>query len=127
MEHQKIVLVVEDDIALQEALKLKLGKENGIHVVTASTGEEALAILQKETPDLVTLDILLPGMNGLSVLHAMREDPRLKNVRVIIVSVSGDSKKMKEAFGLNVIAYLIKSEYKIDDLVKKIKELLSLP
>lgn len=121
MENQKTVLVVEDDIALQEAFKLKLEKDESIRVLTAMTGEEALAMLEKESPDLVTLDILLPKINGIEVLRAMRADPRLKDVSVLVISVSGGNEIMKEALELGIVDFLIKSDYKIDDLIKKIK------
>ncbi|MFZ5364307.1 MAG: response regulator [Patescibacteria group bacterium] len=120
---KKSILIVEDEQALQEALKLKLEKE-GIEVLTANTGEEALSVLKKRRPTLVSLDILLPGMNGLEVLQKIRADSDLHALPVIVVSVSGGQEKIKRAFNLNVIDYLIKSEYKIENIVKKIKEIL---
>lgn len=120
---KKSVLVIEDEQALQEALKLKLEKE-GIEVLTASTGEEALEALKKRRPTLVTLDILLPRMNGLEVLQKIRGDANLRDLPVVIVSVSGGQEKIKQAFAMNVVDYLIKSEYKIENIVKKIKEIL---
>lgn len=126
MEKEKTVLVVEDDIALQEALKLKLKKE-GIRVLTANSGEAALAVLRQEMPDLITLDILLPQMNGIEFLRQIRADKSLKDMPVVVVSVSGGTEKMREAFGLNIVDYLVKSAYKIDDLVGKIKGFLNAP
>lgn len=119
----KNILVVEDEQALQEALKLKLEKE-GIGVLTASTGEEALEILKTHRPTLVSLDILLPRMNGLEVLRNIRENPSLYDLPVVVVSVSGGPEKIKQAFSMNVVDYLIKSEYKIEDIVNKLKEML---
>lgn len=125
MENKKIILVVEDDLALQEAFKLKLGKDENIEVRTAISGEEALAIMQKEIPDLVTLDILLPKINGIDVLLTMRSDARLKHVPVIVVSVSGGSNIIKKAFDLGVKDFLIKSDYGINEMITKIKGFLS--
>jgi len=119
----KSILVVEDEQALQEALKLKLEQE-GIEVLTASSGEEALEILKKRRPTLVSLDILLPKKNGLEVLRTIREDPALHDLPVVVLSVSGGQEKIKQAFALNVIDYLVKSDYKIENIVKKIKEIL---
>lgn len=121
---RKSILVIEDEQALQEALKLKLEKL-GIEVLTASTGEEALAILKIRRPTLVSLDILLPQMNGLEVLQRVRNDQKLKDLPVIIVSVSGGQEKVKRAFGLNVIDYLVKSEYTIEEIIKKFEEILN--
>ena len=120
----KTILVVEDEPGLQEALKLKLEKE-GITILTASTGEEALAVLAKHRPNLVSLDILLPRMNGLEVLRNIRASEALKDLPVVMVSVSAGAEKVKQAFGMNVADYLIKSEYTIEDIVKKLKEILA--
>lgn len=119
----KSILVVEDEQALQEALKLKLTKE-GIEVLTASTGEEAIEILKTRRPTLVSLDILLPRMNGLEVLRNIRENPKTYDLPVVVVSVSGGQEKIKQAFSMNIVDYLIKSEYKIEDIVNKLKEML---
>lgn len=122
--NKKTVLVVEDEPALQEAIKMKLEKES-VKVLTADTGEDALIILDANKPDLVWLDILLPGINGIEVLGKIRENPKIKNLPVVIVSVSGGQEKIKRAFSLGVVDYLIKSEYTIDDIVKKVKKLLN--
>ena len=119
----KSILVVEDEQALQEALQFKLEKE-GIEVFAASTGEEALEVLKKHRPTLVSLDLLLPRMNGLEVLQKIRADAHLHDLPVVMVSVSGGPDKIKQAFSMNVVEYLIKSEYKIETLVDKLKEIL---
>lgn len=125
MENKKTILVVEDDLALQEAFKLKLGRDESMRVRIVTSGEEALAVLEKELPDLVALDILLPKMNGIEVLRAMRGNQRLKNVPVVAISVSGGNKIIKEAYELGIIDFLVKSDYKIDELIKKIKGYMS--
>ena len=123
MTDKKSVLVVEDEQALQEALKLKL-TQAGFEVFVASSGEEALELLQTMRPTLVSLDLLLPKMNGLEVLRQIRSDPKLVNLPVVVVSVSGGSEKLKQAFASNVLDYLIKSEYTIDSVVKRLEEIL---
>src|SRR3972149_8270100 len=107
---KRIILLVEDEVALQEAVKLKLEK-GGLEVWPAGTGEEALTILAKKRPTLIWLDILLPSMNGLELLRKIRENPSLKDLPVIVVSVSAGPEKIKQAFSLNVIDYLIKSDF----------------
>jgi len=123
MPDKKTILVVEDEQALQEALKLKLGKA-GFEVFTASSGEEALNVLKTLRPTLISLDLLLPKMNGLEVLRKIRENPELANLPVVVVSVSGGSEKLKQAFGFNVVDYLIKSEYTIENVVERLEEIL---
>lgn len=123
MEQKKIILLVEDELALQEAARLKLEKA-GVEVIPAGSGEEALQILQTTRPSLLWLDLLLPGMNGLEVLRKVRLDARLKDLPAIIVSVSGGEGKIKQAFSMNVVDYIVKSEYTIDSIVAKVKSIL---
>jgi CheY-like chemotaxis protein len=120
---KKVILIVEDEQALQDALKLKFEKQ-GVEVMTASTGEEALEVLKKKRPMLVSLDILLPKMNGLQVLEKIREDTKLNDLPVVMVSVSGGQEKIRQAFSMGVVDYLVKSEYKIESIVKKIMDIL---
>lgn len=120
---KKTVLVVEDELALREAIKLKLERE-GIEVVQAGTGEEALKRIKEKQPNLVWLDILLPGMNGLEVLRKIREDFGMKDLPVVVVSVSVGREKIEKALALNASDYITKSGYNIADIIKKIKKFL---
>jgi len=120
---KKLVLLVEDEAALQEAAKLKLEKM-GVDVITAGSGEDALEILKTVKPALLWLDLLLPGMNGLEVLRHVRNDPRLKETPAIIVSVSGGEEKIRQAFSMNVIDYIVKSQFTIESIVKRVKDIL---
>jgi CheY-like chemotaxis protein len=122
-ERKKIILVVEDEQALQDALKLKFEKK-GLEVLTASSGEEALEILKEKRPILISLDILLPKMNGLEVLKKIRENKEWRDLPVVVASVSGGQEKIRQAFSLGVVDYLVKSEYKIESIVKKITDIL---
>ena len=123
MKSQKTVLVVEDDHALQEAIKFKL-EQAGAHVITASSGEEALEILKSHYPDFTMLDILLPGMDGLEVLHHIRDNALLQGLPVAIMSVSAGAEKIEEAFSLNVVDYFVKSEYRIDEITFRVMDYL---
>ena len=62
----------------------------GFEVVTASNGQEGLLIADDVMPDIITLDILMPGRNGWSVLMSLKKNPRLENIPVIIISSAGD-------------------------------------
>lgn len=120
---KKSILVVEDEPALQEAVRLKLSQK-GIEVITANSGEEAVEKLKKKSPTLIWLDVLLPGMNGLEVLHWIRESSNFKDLPAVIVSVSGGQEKIKQAFSMNVLDYIVKSEYTIDDIVRRVESFL---
>ncbi len=83
------VLVVDDDPNSRELLQRTLETE-GFSVVTASTGEEGLELARKLKPSLMTLDVLMPAMDGWSVLQEVKADPELKDIPVMMISIAGD-------------------------------------
>jgi PAS domain S-box-containing protein len=83
------VLVVDDDPAVHDVLSATLVRE-GYHLLHASDGEEALALMRKSPPDLVTLDVMMPNVDGWSVLGMMKSDPTLQNIPVIMLTIVDD-------------------------------------
>lgn len=124
MTSQKTILIVEDEEALQEAIQTKLTAQGKYRVLSAMSAEEALGILAKDTPDLVWLDLLLPGMGGFQFLSNLRSTPQWKNLPVMVVSVSGTPEKIQRAFELNVIDYIVKSQYRLEDIIKKVSDVM---
>lgn len=118
------ILLVEDEIPLQEAAQLKLERA-GFRCVPASTGEEALVFVQQERPDFIWLDLLLPGMGGFAFLQRLRENQEWSTIPVLIVSVSAGPDKIRMAFELNVVDYVVKSEYKLTDIVDRVQKYLA--
>jgi len=116
---QKTILVIEDDIALNEAIKMKLEKA-GYNVISVLTAEEAIPILENQPIDFIWLDILLPGMSGLEFLRVIRQKPLLKDKKVAVVSVSGSFGTKEEAKKWGIVDYIVKSEYKLNDIVARI-------
>lgn len=83
------VLVVDDDPAVHDVLTPTLSK-NGYHVIHARDGAEALATLRKTPPDVVTLDVMMPNVDGWSVLAEMKSDPALAHIPVIMLTIVDD-------------------------------------
>jgi PAS domain S-box-containing protein len=83
------VLVVDDDPDSRELLQRTL-ESDGFSVVTAESGEEGLELARKLKPSLMTLDVLMPAMDGWSVLQEVKQDPELENIPVMMVSIAGD-------------------------------------
>lgn len=119
--NKKTVLLIEDDTALNRAVKFKL-EQNGHHVISVLRAEDALEALKFEHSniDIIWLDLLLPGMNGIEFLAEMRKHEDYKNLKVVICSVSGREESQRLAQELGVISYLVKSDYDIDSLMDKV-------
>lgn len=128
MDNQKKILVVEDEAAYRRVLMDKFSKE-GFLVVEAADGEDALNKATAERPDLITLDINMPKLDGISFLQQIRAmDEWGLKVEVFILTnlpFSEEAKrKQEENIGAEHIHYFEKAEIKVVDLVKEIKNIL---
>jgi CheY-like chemotaxis protein len=83
------ILIVEDHPTMREAMRLVLEGE-GFDIDEASDGDQALAAVREERPDLVLLDMSIPGVSGPDVLAAVKKDPDNSKVRVIVVTATGE-------------------------------------
>jgi len=117
---KKLILLVEDDPFLSNILMMKLQKE-GLNVIHAIDGDDALTKLNEGDYEMVLLDLILPKKNGFEVLETMRQDVRFENTPVIIVSNLGQDSDMAKARSLGVIDYIVKERLSIDDLINKVK------
>ena len=130
IEDKKKILVieeVEDDASLRDALRDKLIHE-GFSVLAEKNGEEGLATALREHPNLILLDILMPGMDGITMMKKLRQaDEWGKNVPVILLTnLSPDDEKINKVItDLTPTYYLVKSDWSINNLVEKIRESLS--
>ena len=122
MEKQKI-LIIEDEVTLHEAL-LDYLKGEGFEVFSAVDGEKGVEEAKAKLPDLVLLDIVLPKKDGYEVLTELKKDDKTKNIPVILLTNLGSNEDIQKAFDKGATTYLIKADYKLEDVVKKIKETL---
>jgi DNA-binding response OmpR family regulator len=123
MENQQRILVIEDDASLRNALRDKLTLE-GFSVLEAQDGEEGYAVALREHPDLILLDIVMPVMDGITMLQKVREDAWGTDAKVIILTNLSDNEKVAEALAQKSYDFLVKSNWKIADVVEKIKQRL---
>lgn len=117
------VLIVEDDPFLSSLVKGRLEKE-GFAVSVAPDGALALSSMQTGVPDLVLLDIIMPSMNGFDVLKKMKEDPKLKNVSVVIFSNLGQEHEIEQGRQLGADDFLVKAKFTLREVLEKIESLL---
>jgi CheY-like chemotaxis protein len=119
----KIVLA-EDEYFIAMAYEEGLSYA-GYQVVLANDGEEALAALKQDLPDLVLLDIIMPNMNGFEALTIIRADPKLKHLPVVVLSNLSQAADEAEARRLGATDFLIKSDYSLKELVAFIEDVLA--
>ena len=121
------ILVIEDEAALLNVLSDKLKRE-GFIVSQAKDGVEGLKIVSKVNPDLILLDIVMPAMDGVTMLKKLRENSKTENIPVIIISNLSEIERITDALQAKkgVIEHLIKSHWSMDGLVTKVKETLKI-
>ena len=122
---KKKILIIEDDRSLRHALEEIINREGFIALV-AKDGEEGLESALKNHPDLILLDIIMPKMNGVKMLKSLRSDMWGKAVPVLLLTNDTDPEHMRETLKDNATDYLIKSDWEIEEVVKKIKTTLRL-
>jgi DNA-binding response OmpR family regulator len=122
---RKKILIIEDEISLRGALEMKLTTE-GFDVSGASDGKSGLEMALNEKPDLILLDLILPEMDGLTVLKKLRSSKEGEDIPVIILTNLSSSETVKKAMAEGSTDYLVKVDWKLDEVAKKVKKELGL-
>ena len=115
------ILVIEDESALQKTLGAVLTK-NGYKVIKALDGDIGLQLAQKESPDLIILDIILPKVNGFEVLRELKSKDATKAVPVIILTNLESMEDIEKALDGGASTYLVKSNYTLGEILQKVKQ-----
>jgi DNA-binding response OmpR family regulator len=118
---RKKILFIEDESALQKTFGDFLERE-GFELISALDGEAGLKLAEKETPDLILLDLILPKMEGIEVLKKLKENSKTKDIPVIILTNLDDFEKLEKSLELGVKAYLVKTDFTLEEVLQKIKE-----
>lgn len=120
----KKIIVLEDEQVLQKALSIEL-LGAGFEVLSALDGESGLALIQKEKPDLVLLDITMPKMSGFEVLKRLKEGDSTKSIPVIILSNLGQDEDKEKGLALGAKDYYVKSSTDLSSLTEKIEKIVN--
>lgn len=123
-EKEKKILIVEDETPLRNALGDKLNRA-GFSVLEARNGEEGLEVATREHPDLILLDVVMPVMSGMAMFKQLRQDAWGKSAKVIMLTNLNDADNIAGAMEQGSYDYFIKSDWKIEDIVQKVKERLN--
>lgn len=117
------ILVVEDDDFLRELIVGKL-KNEGFRVSQAIDGKEGLYKLREEQPQLVLLDLILPGIDGFEVLHQAHIDPIVSSIPIIVLSNLGQKGDIDRAKENGAVGYLVKAHFTPSQIIEKVQEFL---
>lgn len=123
MQQPKKILIVDDEELVIKALTEKLEAE-GFAVESAKDGEEALLKVSQTHPDLILLDIIMPKLDGISVLKKLKIADATKNIPVIILTNLYEDKKVVQELEAGATEYLIKVDHTLPDIINKVKNKL---
>ena len=120
------IAVIEDDEIISKSITGEL-ESAGFDIIKASNGKEGLALALKSKPDLILLDIIMPVMDGITMLRKLRQDSWGSKVPVIILTnLSTDEYLMDNALKLDPSHYLTKTDWTLEEVVEKVKKRLDL-
>lgn len=119
----KKILIIEDDKFLRELISRKLSSEN-FEVIEAVDGESGLKKAKEEAPELILLDLILPGIDGFEVLAKIKEDAAVASIPVIILSNLGQRDDVERGLKLGAVDYLVKAHFTPNEIIKKVQEVL---
>ena len=115
------ILMIEDDSILSNLLGEAL-KKDGYEVVSAMDGASGRRLVEKENPDLVLVDYILPGISGPDLVGQLKNDPRLSSIPIIVLSNVGNKEEIKRVEGLGVKKYLVKYNVTLREILGEIKK-----
>lgn len=115
------VAIIEDDIAINQMYRMKFESE-GFEVITAADGEDGLAVIEDEKPDIVLLDLMMPILTGEEVLSAMRGSAWGKNMPVIILTNMGENEAPKSISKNGVLDFIVKAQMTPSEVAAVVKK-----
>jgi len=120
----KRILFIEDEAALQKTFG-EIIRQEGYEMISALNGEIGLKLAKTKKPDLILLDLILPKIHGFEVLKKLKEDETTKNVPIIVLTNLEGIGDVEKAIELGATTYLVKTQYKLEEIVDKIKKALN--
>jgi len=122
MATSKTLLIIDDDEFLLDIYKHKLTKE-GFAVDTAKDAEEAFELMKKNKPNLIILDLIMPGMSGFDMLEQLKATTGLSKIPVIVLTNLGQEEDRKRCLELGAKEYYVKTATSLQQIINRIKEI----
>ena len=123
MTNERTLLLVEDDSFLVEILVKKF-KADDYRVIHASNGNDALRKAHDEDPDIILLDIILPGMNGFEILKKLKDDETTADIPVAFLSNLGQKEDMEKGKRMGALDFIVKANHSLDEIVVRVNKLI---
>lgn len=120
---KRSVLIIEDERFLCNLLVKKF-ENGGFQVIGALDGETGLKEVRERIPDVILLDLLLPGIDGFEVLRRLKKDEELRRIPVIIISNLSDKRDIEKAHKGGAAAYLVKADFSPQDILDKVRQFI---
>jgi len=118
------ILLAEDDKLISNSLCEAL-KASGFEATPAYDGEEAVQKAKELLPDIMLLDIMMPKLDGISVLWEIKANPDTAKIPVVVLTNIGDVETISKIVEAGAVDYLLKSDQSVDDIIQKVKDVLS--
>jgi len=115
-------ILVVDDVDTNREILARVLRREGYHTAYACNGAEALDAIRAEQPDLILLDLMMPEMDGVTFLRLFREDPRNRDLPVILVTALSDGNQLTEARKFGVVGCLTKGRASLSDVLSTVRE-----
>jgi DNA-binding response OmpR family regulator len=122
---KKKILIIEDDEHISKVYEIKFAKEN-VTTIVARDGEDGVAKIKSERPDIILLDLMIPKKDGFGVLEDIKKIPEFAKIPVLVLSNLGQKSDQERAMSLGATEYLVKVDHPIQEVINKVKEYLSL-
>ncbi len=121
------ILIVDDELTMRTLLKelLEGFEDKGVELLTAENGKEAIESIKTEKPELVILDVMMPGMNGFEVCNTVKNELGMKDVYVIILTTSGQEYYKQKGKDVGADIFIIKP-FSPDELIKEVSKVLEI-
>jgi len=123
---RKKILIIEDEATISSMYQSSLEKD-GYTVIIAADGERGWQLASTQLPNLILLDIILPKLDGFSVLDKLQHDPKTKNIPVIMLTNLGQDEDKERGKKLHAADYWVKADISLMEVVNRIRKLLSMP
>ncbi len=122
------ILIVDDEVHIRMLLEQtleELEEDHDVEILSAQNGEEGLALIRSERPDVVFLDIMMPKLNGYEVCQHVKDDPTITNIGIVLLTAKGQEVDRRQGLELGANRYMTKP-FDPDEVLRVARELLNL-